>query len=1245
MIQLRITRVVAFGLLCLMALPLLSAGCGFFSGGPFVPQPLPTDADDDGVADEDDNCPDDANADQADADDDGVGDACDNCVNEPNEGQEDGDEDGVGDVCDNCPGDANSDQADADGDGVGDVCDNCVDDANGDQNDGDGDGIGDVCDNCVDIANEDQADSDDDGIGDACDNCVDIANEDQVDGDDDGVGHACDNCPIVANTDQVDSDGDGVGDACDNCLAVVNSGQEDADRDGVGNACDNCPTVPNANQADTNGNGVGNACESDGGGPPPPGPTPPTANDDTYGTFVDLLVISAADGVLNNDVSATPMQVVAFDAVSVNGGAVNMFADGAFSYARPAGFAGADTFTYTVENAGDDDTATATINVGQANDDNYNWVGNTRLETDIAAGVLANDLPGGALNVVAFDANSALGGTVNVNVDGSFTYDPPAGETGADTFTYTASNGFAQGTAMVTVNLNGIAWYVDNTAAAGGTGTRESRFNTLAAAEASSGIGEIIFIYEGNGTTAGYDTGVVLKDGQQLIGQGTDLIVNGHTLATRTNRPVITNIVGSAVRLANANVVDSVNIAGPAGNCFVATLVSGPTTIIDVATIGGIRGMLIDRMTGTLDCIGVDIEHSTGIGQGAITVGGGDLHVVFSGNIRQGSTGLALQIGFGHTGTLTIRNGVIEATSGGGILFSPQAQGTYTFESPVSLIGGGPSLSILNSVGTFVFGDVTVNTIGLQAVQIENSSGASTTFDSLSIDNTDGRGLYVRDGGSLTFNTPPTITTVDWPAIDIEYTGAPGGGPGPWTFGRVSSQYSGTAGVRFVNVAAAITLENIQIVNAATAGIDLRQLTGHFTVLGRSLISLDVDNAFGIRAIDIGHLTVRGADAGNRMFIFRAGGGLIDVIGDPLGGPHGILVSNADNVVVDFAAISRVGDAVVQQEEDGIFLTGVRGSISITNSVFADIPDGDAIDIRRTNQASAITIANNEITGPTGGNAINLGFSGIDAGGNITIQNNILTDWGTGFGDGTGLAAQLVDGAGRGAAGPVRLLIDANTMTDTRNPAAQSDHIDIDVGTAPAGASAHITVSSNTFNGGDDQGGMVTALGDSTVDLIVRNNTFSNLLDEGILAQLQGDSNTATMNLLVENNVAQNNVGDEGLRVRATGSGVINATVRNNDFSGSALGFATDFAGGVGGATIRLNLTNNESPLYALERSATHFLEMAGPNGQGMSFPDDNGNVAANGNTTGGVAPNVIIAGGGNQILMIDPAAVPLPAP
>ncbi|RKX19378.1 MAG: hypothetical protein DRP35_07810, partial [Candidatus Zixiibacteriota bacterium] len=83
------------------------------------------DADDDGICDDVDNCPNTPNPSQSDVDGDGVGDVCDNCPNTPNPSQSDVDGDGVGDVCDNCPNTPNPDQTDSDGDGIGDACDTC----------------------------------------------------------------------------------------------------------------------------------------------------------------------------------------------------------------------------------------------------------------------------------------------------------------------------------------------------------------------------------------------------------------------------------------------------------------------------------------------------------------------------------------------------------------------------------------------------------------------------------------------------------------------------------------------------------------------------------------------------------------------------------------------------------------------------------------------------------------------------------------------------------------------------------------------------------------------------------------------------------------------------------------------------------------------------------------------------------------------------------------------------------------
>ncbi|UCE17791.1 MAG: DUF362 domain-containing protein [Gemmatimonadota bacterium] len=93
------------------------------------------------------------------------------------------DDDGIADWNDNCPDDYNPEQDDGDGDEIGDVCDNCQDDFNPDQADGDYDGTGDACDQCTD--------TDDDGYGDpgystnTCDedNCPETFNPDQIEVD------------------------------------------------------------------------------------------------------------------------------------------------------------------------------------------------------------------------------------------------------------------------------------------------------------------------------------------------------------------------------------------------------------------------------------------------------------------------------------------------------------------------------------------------------------------------------------------------------------------------------------------------------------------------------------------------------------------------------------------------------------------------------------------------------------------------------------------------------------------------------------------------------------------------------------------------------------------------------------------------------------------------------------------------------------------------------------------------------
>lgn len=181
----------------------------------------------------------------------------------------------------------------------------------------------------------------------------------------------------------------------------------------------------------------------------------PVAQDDRYETpeEEDFIIRN----FLDNDQLLDNAKVVSVNSDGINATVV-FKEDGTISYSPSQGYAGVDTFTYTI--CDDDETpscSTATITVTVidegspvANDDLVLvQAGGTSV---ILSGLLENDVLTDDASINSVDA-SASSGTVTLNGDATVTYIPAAGFTGDDSFTYTLCDDDSPNKTCVTGNV------------------------------------------------------------------------------------------------------------------------------------------------------------------------------------------------------------------------------------------------------------------------------------------------------------------------------------------------------------------------------------------------------------------------------------------------------------------------------------------------------------------------------------------------------------------------------------------------------------------------------------------------------------------------------------------------------------------------------------------------------------------------------------------------------------------------
>jgi Big-like domain-containing protein/immunoglobulin I-set domain protein len=424
-----------------------------------------------------------------------------------------------------------------------------------------------------------------------------------------------------------------------------------------------------------------------------------------------------------------------------------------------------------------------------ASNDSYTATGNVGITIPTASGVTQNDtLNGGTLH--GFGATSGTadgtvpngtntvttsnGGTVTLASDGSFTYDPPAGYSGADSFYYNLHNSSGDSVGQATITISNMIWFVNNAAASAGDGRLDHPFNTLnGLASINSGAaphpqsGDTIFLYSGSGN---YTGGLALRSSQILIGQGASASItsiSGITLAPHSNSlpstggtaPTITNSSGDGIDLAAGADVEGLNVSGASAAGIAASSVTsatvGATTAVGVTSSA--TGISVSGgSSGTLNFAGANVSGSTGHSIAVSSRSGGT--VTFGGTISDTATGISLTSNTGgtinFTGTLTVSTG-------------SQAAFTATGGGTISATGSGSTLTT-TTASALTVQNTTIGSSGLNFRSI-SSNGAAKGID-LETTGSSG-GLTV--SGTGTANSGGTIQGATTAAVFLSSTSAP----------------------------------------------------------------------------------------------------------------------------------------------------------------------------------------------------------------------------------------------------------------------------------------------------------------------------------------------------------------------------------------------------------------------------------------------------------------------------------------
>lgn len=529
--------------------------------------------------------------------------------------------------------------------------------------------------------------------------------------------------------------------------------------------------------------------------------------------------------------------------------------------------------------------------------------------------------------------------------------------------------------------------HVDNQADGTGIGTFESRFHTLAAAEAASADDDIIFVHRGDGTTGGYDMGITLKDRQMFLGDGVQHIIPlaGGTSVFLPNvvdgvRPVITNIAGPAVLIDGSDTtVRGFVMDGSAPGTFMSQGIAADGILnpienfriedvsINDAVLDGIR---IDNASGDINIVRTVSEFNGRDGISVNNFGSNDSDIALRdvtvrNNDRDGvrfanydAATVQFQESFSATGNLANGVNLINFVDSAGV------GGAFTFFSPQISGNVADGIRIENANGNFLFQNGAVlgnGGNGLSLINVRNTNPLHSTLITSTLGNTSTYSGNSGNGIFINLNSPNSTqrVLVEFSTLNGNLTG-------------MTSQAEGIGANLTTDI-----IDNLSIANNLKDGIVLRSNAG-------ALHTATITNSVGA-----GRLNMNGNGAAG------SGDGIVLLSGDAPSAFTSTLTASISNVSLQNIGLASTDSAVFAG-------TGAVGllNLDIDDLVIANTGQGFGFQFEGTDPTliSRVRVLNSTVTASTGIGfvASNLNGSSVDLlVNNIIFQNDAAVQLGS----------------------------------------------------------------------------------------------------------------------------------------------------------------------------------------------------------------------------------------------------------